>query len=214
MTAQQQSKARRVLRKTVALSSVIILGTAAGCTTIPRNTSPQVLRPFEPPQVRIEVPQPRPNVNADIVLRDFFAAAAHPVDDFQAMRAFMTPELAASWKPHDSARILDGVNLIAQRDEGGSRQSFVARGRSVGQFGTDGAYEPQSGDYEETVEMKLGSDGQWRISSLPDGVVMERQAFLENNVPRNVYFSTRRVIIWSQIVVGSIVASPMARPIC
>ena len=51
MTAQQQSKARRVLRKTVALSSVIILGTAAGCTTIPRNTSPQVLRPFEPPQV-------------------------------------------------------------------------------------------------------------------------------------------------------------------
>ncbi|WP_288818979.1 LpqB family beta-propeller domain-containing protein [uncultured Corynebacterium sp.] len=188
MTAQQQSKARRVLRKTVALSSVIILGTAAGCTTIPRNTSPQVLRPFEPPQVRIEVPQPRPNVNADIVLRDFFAAAAHPVDDFQAMRAFMTPELAASWKPHDSARILDGVNLIAQHDEGGSRQSFVARGRSVGQFGTDGAYEPQSGDYEETVEMKLGSDGQWRISSLPDGVVMERQAFLENNVPRNVYF--------------------------
>lgn len=188
MTPHQISKSRRALRKAVALSSVVILGTAAGCTTIPRNTNPQVLRPFEPPQVRLEVPQPRPNVNADIVLRDFFAAAAHPIDDFQAMRAFMTPELAASWKPDETARILDGVNLIAQRDGGGTHQTFTARGAVVGQIGTDGAYESQSDDYEESIEMKLGADQQWRISALPDGVVMERQAFLENHVPRNIYF--------------------------
>ncbi|WP_297453074.1 LpqB family beta-propeller domain-containing protein [uncultured Corynebacterium sp.] len=172
----------------MALCSVVMLGTSAGCTTIPRDTNPQVLRPFEPPQVRIEIPQPRPNVNADIILRDFFAAAAHPIDDFQAMRAFMTPELAASWKPHEAARVLDGVNLIAQREEGESNQTFIARGNVVGQIGTDGAYESQSEGYEETVEMKLGADRQWRISALPDGVVMERQAFLENHVPRNIYF--------------------------
>lgn len=188
MMPHQRTQSRRAVRKAVALCSVVILGTSAGCTTIPRDTNPQVLRPFEPPQVRIEIPQPRPNVNADIILRDFFAAAAHPIDDFQAMRAFMTPELAASWKPHEAARVLDGVNLIAQREEGGSNQTFIARGNVVGQIGTDGAYESQSEGYEETVEMKLGADRQWRISALPDGVVMERQAFLENHVPRNIYF--------------------------
>lgn len=188
MMPHQRTQSRRAVRKAVALCSVVILGTSAGCTTIPRDTNPQVLRPFEPPQVRIEIPRPRPNVNADIILRDFFAAAAHPIDDFQAMRAFMTPELAASWKPHEAARVLDGVNLIAQREEGGSNQTFIARGNVVGQIGTDGAYESQSEGYEETVEMKLGADRQWRISALPDGVVMERQAFLENHVPRNIYF--------------------------
>lgn len=188
MMPHQRIQSRRAVRKAVALCSVVMLGTSAGCTTIPRDTNPQVLRPFEPPQVRIEIPQPRPNVNADIILRDFFAAAAHPIDDFQAMRAFMTPELAASWKPHEAARVLDGVNLIAQREEGESNQTFIARGNVVGQIGTDGAYESQSEGYEETVEMKLGADRQWRISALPDGVVMERQAFLENHVPRNIYF--------------------------
>lgn len=188
MAPLQRPAFRRSMRKLVALGSVIMLGTAAGCTTIPRNTTPQVLRPFQPPQVNIEVPQPRPNVNADVVLRDFFAAAAHPIDDFQAMRAFMTPELAANWKPLNKARILDGVNLISQTSGGKQEQTFTARGATVGQLGTDGAYEPQSGDFEETVEMTLGDDGQWRISSLPDGVVMERQAFLDNNRPRNIYF--------------------------
>lgn len=188
MAHLQRPAFRRSMRKLAALSSVVILGTAAGCTTIPRNTTPQVLRPFQPPQVNIEVPQPRPNVNTDVVLRDFFAAAAHPIDDFQAMRAFMTPDLAANWKPLEKARILDGVNLISQTSGGNKDQTFTARGATVGQLGTDGAYEPQSGDFEETVEMTLGDDGQWRISSLPDGVVMERQAFLDNNRPRNLYF--------------------------
>nr|WP_240393856.1 LpqB family beta-propeller domain-containing protein [Corynebacterium lactis] len=169
------------------MSAALVLG-IAGCTTVPRNTSPHVLRPFEAPQARIDVPKPRPNINPDLVLRDFYAAAAHPIDDYAAMRAFMTPDLAKSWNPRERARIVDGINLIANSTESASRQSFTARGNGVGLVGDDGAYEPVSSEYSGDVEMELGSDGQWRISSIPDGVVMEKQTFLDNNAPRNIYF--------------------------
>lgn len=184
-----RSPLRRNARRIVAVSAALVLG-VAGCTTVPRNTTPHVLRPFEAPQARIDVPKPRPNVNADLVLRDFYAAAAHPIDDYAAMRAFMTPELAKSWNPNERARIVDGINLISTNSESSNqnRQSFTARGNGVGLIGDDGAYEPNTAALEESVEMELGADGQWRISSIPDGVVMERQTFLDNNAPRNIYF--------------------------
>lgn len=186
--ALRRAVPRRQFRGMVALGAVSILSVTTGCTAVPRDTSPQVLRAFEPPQVSLEVPQPRANVSSDIVLRDFYAAAAHPIDDFQAMRAYMTPQLADSWQDGDKAMIADGVNLIPQRSDDPNSRTFTAKGTIIGQLADNGSYEPCTEDFEETVEMALGSDGQWRISSLPDGVIMERKAFLENNVPRSVYF--------------------------
>lgn len=174
-------------RTAIALCSVAILGLAS-CTTLPRDAAPQVLRPFTEPAEQIDVPQPRADVPADIVLRDFYAATAHPTNNYAAARAFMTEDLAQQWQPTEDTRIVDALNLIVQGNRTAAQQSFSVRATSVGVLGTDGAYVPAIDSVEETVELVKNDDDQWRISKLPNGAMIERQTFLDNNAPRNLYF--------------------------
>lgn len=181
------NRLRRSLIQVTAVGALLALG-VSGCTSVPRNTQPQVLRPYEAPQARIAIPEPRPEENADVIFRDFLAAAAHPVDNYAAMRKFMTPELAARWQASEQVSIVDSINLISGPFAGANVQRYFARGTTVGLLGADGAYMPANSDYDVEVELVRDSSGQWRIAQLPDGVVVERQEFLDNSAPRNVYF--------------------------
>ena len=60
-------------------------------------------------------------------------------------------------------------------------------GTVVGALGTGGAYRPERGTYEATIELEQ-SGGEWRISSLPAGVVLERTELRNQYQPYNLYF--------------------------
>ena len=171
----------------VACSATLVLG---GCTTMPGDTTPQAIRTFEAPAHDLEVPEPRPDAAPDLVLRDFYAASAHPVNDYEAARAFLTEDARESWDPRQGTWVVDGINVIGDGGgEGeGDLRSFGTRASIVGSLTGSGAYETQSALYEDTVELRKNAEGQWRIASLPDGVLLERQAFLDSHAPRNVYF--------------------------
>lgn len=175
------------MRTAIAACSVALLG-LSGCTTLPRDSAPQVLRPFSAPAEQIEIPTPRADVPADVVLRDFFAATAHPTNNYAAARAFMTDELAQQWQPTETTRIVDALNLIVQDNQSADRQDFSVRATGVGLLGRDGAYVPATDSIDESVKLVKNADGQWRISQLPNGTMIERQTFLDNNAPRNLYF--------------------------
>lgn len=188
MTARIRS-CRKGARSFVALAGVAVLA-LSGCTTMPGDTTPQAIRTFEAPAHDIEVPEPRPDAAPDLVLRDFYAASAHPGDDYAAARAFLTDEARARWNPHGSTWIVDGINVIGDGgDDGdGNSRRFDTRAAIVGNLAANGAYETQSALYEDSVELRMTTEGQWRIAELPDGVLLERQAFLDSHAPRNVYF--------------------------
>ena len=185
MTDRRNTRAART-RVLAAICATALV--ASGCTTLPRSTTPQAIRTFEAPAQELDIPEPRPDVAPDLVLRDFYTASAHPTDNYAAAREFLTDDAAATWNPAESTLIVDGINVIADGPVSQGGQTFGTRGAIVGQLGPNGAYETHTTAYEDTVRMVRGTDGQWRIAELPDGVVLERQNFLDNNSPRNIYF--------------------------
>ena len=185
MTDRRNTRAART-RVLAAICATALV--ASGCTTLPRSTTPQAIRTFEAPAQELDIPEPRPDVAPDLVLRDFYTASAHPTDNYAAAREFLTDDAAATWNPAESTLIVDGINVIADGPVSQGGQTFGTRGAIVGQLGPNGAYETYTTAYEDTVRMVRGTDGQWRIAELPDGVVLERQNFLDNNSPRNIYF--------------------------
>lgn len=185
MTDRRNTRAART-RVLAAICATALV--ASGCTTLPRSTTPQAIRTFEAPAQELDIPEPRPDVAPDLVLRDFYTASAHPTDNYAAAREFLTDDAAATWNPAESTLIVDGINVIADGPVSQGGQTFGTRGAIVGQLGPNGAYETYTTAYEDTVRMVRGTDGQWRIAELPDGVVLERQNFLDNNSPQNIYF--------------------------
>ena len=185
MTDRRNTRAART-RVLAAICATALV--ASGCTTLPRSTTPQAIRTFEAPAQELDIPEPRPDVAPDLVLRDFYTASAHPTDNYAAAREFLTDDAAATWNPAESTLIVDGINVIADGPVSQGGQTFGTRGAIVGQLDPNGAYETHTTAYEDTVRMVRGTDGQWRIAELPDGVVLERQNFLDNNSPRNIYF--------------------------
>lgn len=185
MTERRTTRSARVRILAAVCAAGLVVG---GCTTLPRSTSPQAIRTFEAPAQELDIPVPRPDVAPDLVLRDFYTASAHPTDNYAAARKFLTPEAAARWNPAESTFVVDGINVIADGPVSQGRQSFGTRGAIVGRLGANGAYETHTTAYDDTVRMERGDDGQWRIAELPDGVVLERQNFLDNHSPRNIYF--------------------------
>lgn len=179
---------KRGLRHT----AVAAVGAAAlalgGCMTIPGSTPPQVIRPFEAPAHDMDVPVPEPDAAPDLVLRGFYAACAHPKDDYAAAREFLLDAAREKWNPNQSRWIVDGINIIGDGGTDSRKRTFDTRASIVGSLGSNGAYERQSALYEDSIVLRQNADGQWRIAELPDGVVLERQAFLDSHAPRNVYF--------------------------
>lgn len=175
----------RALRAALAVGVVSAL--LAGCTALPTDTDPQALRSFEPGQMEDPDLGPRPEREPDLLLRDFYTAAAHPGQQFKAARSFLTPEAADEWDPSTEILVVDRFDLTTQPESTSDRRIFSVRGNVIGQLRTGGSYEPENGAYEATVEMEP-VDGEWRISSLPEGVVFERTELRNQFHPQNLYF--------------------------
>ena len=51
---------------------------ANGCTTLPGDSAPEVISSYSPAPDVEDVVEPKDNQPSDLLLRDFFAASAHP----------------------------------------------------------------------------------------------------------------------------------------
>ncbi|WP_051259982.1 LpqB family beta-propeller domain-containing protein [Corynebacterium sputi] len=176
---------RRALTAVVAGTALVL----ASCASLPSDSSPEVVRPYSAPGEVMEIPEPRNGVAQDVILRDFFTAMAHPTDDFEAARKFLTEDAAENWIPQREMLVLTDVNIISGVD-GQSRtgDTYEVRSEVVGSLTTNGAYQQSQGSWMEEFRMDRDSDGQWLISELPDGIYLERSTFMESYVPHNIYF--------------------------
>ena len=176
-------------RKTVTttLAVVSIMGLVAGCTTVPGDSTPQALRSFAPAQSNIDVPSPVPGREPDLLLRDFFTASANPIQNYQAASSFLSPDMASQWDNQSNTLILDRIDLNANAGATADRISYIVRGTVVGNMSTGGVYAPENGDYEASIELRK-INGEWRITSLPPGVILEKVELRNNYQPHELYF--------------------------
>lgn len=177
-------KAAHYVKVGFALASISVLG---ACSSLPANTEPTALHSFEPPVVEEESLAPQDGREPDLLLRDFYAALARPTQDYQAARAFLAGDAAQNWRAEDRTLVVDRIDINSQVSQSENRRVFDVSGIVVGQLATDGSYTPDHSTYTAHIEMQK-VDGQWRITALPAGVVIERVELRNHYDPRNVYF--------------------------
>lgn len=174
----------------------------AGCSTLPSKSDPQALRSFEG-SASSQAQGPQPDRAPDLLIRDFFAASAQPTQQYQLARSYLTSDASSSWSPDSTITVVDrlDVNLAQGQDnstvltedpasssvDNAKSASYKVSGLVVGQIEVGGGYTPKNQELNETLELEK-VDGQWRISSLPNSIVVERSELRNRYSSHNVYF--------------------------
>lgn len=175
------------MRKTLACLTVALTTLAAGCASLPTNSAPHVIRSFSPEETETQAAGPKDGQESDLLLRDFYHASATPDSDYEAARAYLTEGASAAWDPSGQKLVVDSIGMTTLPGSSVGQRSYSVHGEVVGVVRSGGSYSPERGDYEATIDMEM-VDGQWRISSLPEGVVFERTELRNQYQPYNLYF--------------------------
>lgn len=169
------------------LASVLLLAiVTAGCASLPESSQPQALGTINREPARNGPPPPVPGRDPDLLLRDFLQATAAPANRHLAARQYMTPAASTQWDDTSSTAIVEKADTLREsRTE--DEATYVVRADKVGELGSDGSYRATEGLVENRIEMsRVG--GEWRIDELPDGVVMEYNAFRKSYQRHVLYF--------------------------
>lgn len=188
--------AMRSFRKAAALGSALALFGCVACSTLPHNTDPQVIGSFEA-HSGDESPflGPKAGQEPDLLLRDFFTATAIPSGDYEAARSFMDPAISESWDPTESILVVDSIDLNTVHVDAGQIE-YSVRGNIIGSLNSGGAYSPENAGYEARMTLQQIS-GEWRITDLPSGAVIERNELRNRYQPQSLYFyeQSRKALI-------------------
>lgn len=175
------SKFKQVIA-TLAVTSLV-----AGCSTLPTDTDPQVLRSFSATDTTQEIAGPTPGQDPDLLLRGFFSAGAYPTQQYEAARAYLTEARKKSWDPAATLRVVDRVDLNTLPGSTDEERKITIRGTQVGTLGSGGVYLPENTEYESEITMRK-ENGEWRIDALPDGVIIERNDLRNRYTPHDLYY--------------------------
>ncbi|GGF01182.1 LpqB family beta-propeller domain-containing protein [Mycetocola zhadangensis] len=172
---------RRRLRSTLATGLALALAVlVTGCAGIPQSGAPQigqVVPTDEDPEIEFLAQGPEKDATQEQILRGFIDAASSPRDDYATAREYLSPSIQSTWNP-DASALIDEANQRAFT----SVDALTMQVSLVPVASVDG-----SGEYVEFSDLQpttrvfalVQVDGQWRINSAPDGVVLDEQKFSE-----------------------------------
>ena len=160
-----------------------------GCVGIPSsgrvNQGPPVQNGGQQARgVDLPLPPPR-NASRTEMVNDFLQAATNATANYQLAREFLTAKAAQTWVPTKSVLVRE--RPATPEDIGANTVDYtVSTKASVNALGV---YTEQSTDSTQTLSYTFTRvNGQWRISDLPDGIVLSRTSFENSFNPYPVYF--------------------------
>ncbi|MBC3185897.1 GerMN domain-containing protein [Corynebacterium sp. zg-331] len=166
--------------------SVSLLG---ACSTLPRNSEPRALRAFSSaPQEPEQTIVPERDADPGVLLRDFFQASANPSQNYQSARAFLSSDLAASWPKQQSIRVIEGMETSTEPGSTSTKHTLRIRANVIGEMDAEGAFVPLNERMETSVVFERDEDDQWRMTTLPGVVIIERTDLRNHYEPRTLYF--------------------------
>jgi Lipoprotein LpqB beta-propeller domain/Sporulation and spore germination len=183
---ENPSRRQRIARAAV-LGLVVVIA-LAGCVGIPRssgvNIGPAVQSGDDSPRVDLPL-GPSKNASKNEILNDFLQAATQSDNDYAIAKEFLTKTAAQGWDPTKSVLIRE--KPASPEDDGDNTFSYsVVTRASVSPLGV---YVAQGTDSTQTLTYTFAKvAGQWRISNLPDGIVISRTNFNELFASYPVYF--------------------------
>lgn len=163
-----------------ALIPILVL-LLVGCTTIPTSGPVESLPVTVPPRgIEIAPEPPQPGISPGRLIDGFLQAMADPEADYAVARQYLTKEAGKAWDPNVGARIYEGAVT-------GDGRSFSLRGTRTGALDASGRFTAANGVI--SVDLNVAEeDGEWRITHVPDGVLVSRFMFERYYSHATVYF--------------------------
>jgi hypothetical protein len=179
------SRNRTLRAVVVALLSCLAL---AGCVSIPTsggvNVGPKVVNKGDNPFVTDPLGPPH-NASRTELVNDFLQALTSSEHNYSVARQFLTAKAAQGWDPTQSVLVRE--KPATPQDIGDQTVDLaVSTKASVNSLGV---YVEQSTDSTQTLSYNfIKVKGQWRISDLPDGIVLSRTSFENSFQAYPLYF--------------------------
>lgn len=163
----------------------------SACVQLPRTEGVVEGRPSgqteQQPNVAIVAAPPRGGDSPAQVAEGFIAAMASFEPGYRTARRYLTPEASGDWNPSSGVAVYDlsaGPRTV-RVSPGVVRTELPLRAR----VGADGSYVKASPDARLRLEMRMKEvDGEWRIQTPPDGLVMSAFDFDREFSPLSIYF--------------------------
>jgi hypothetical protein len=168
-----------------------------GCSSMPDSggltdvdTTPQ-----QDSQVRVFAVPPQDNAQPSKIVSGFLEALTSDDPKYETARQYLTKTASDSWKPELSTTVLADGPLLDTYSLDGHEDSdaltFTLTGTKVAKIDAQQAYSPADGAYKALVHLTRDKKTkQWRIDSLPQGVVMAKSDFQRNYMSVNKYYFT------------------------
>jgi hypothetical protein len=151
---------------------------------------------------------PRPGASPEGIVLGFIRAAAGSSNDHRVARSFLTAQRRLAWRPDASVSVYPGESSLSVKEVGGSGSSTVPSIRPgteaddraqvtkvnvqtpiQARIDGDGRYRIASpGERVTTTFNLVKTGGEWRISSLTDGILVAGVDFAVTFRPFPVYF--------------------------
>lgn len=123
---------------------------------------------------------PEPGDSPSDIVRGFLRAGAGTGNNFSVARSFLTEGEAQKWSPQESVSVLpngtdlDSLNVGTTSDQ----KSMSLSAPVVGLVDSSGVYNSTKPGTQSTLEFSLRQEnGEWRISSAPDGLLISQADF-------------------------------------
>lgn len=162
------------------LAALIALALLAGCASLPTDgtVQPGVEAGQEEGVGYVVADDPQRGAGPDQIVRGFQAAAVAGIaDEFTTAREFLTESTRSDWDPAAQVMIYDGSAPLSLDDsvEGTVEITLTV----VATVDSAGIYSQAAPGTTSTITYTMVQDasGEWRISDLPDGVLMSEVNF-------------------------------------
>ncbi|HEY1530152.1 MAG TPA: GerMN domain-containing protein [Galbitalea sp.] len=180
---------RRKRWATTVAAAIAVTIALAGCVGIPSsgrvNAGPKVNNGGQQ-QPGIDLPLPPPhNATKTELVNDFLQAATSADGNYAIAKEYLTAKAAQAWDATKSVLVRE--RPATPEDVGGNVVDYAvstkASVNALGIYAEQGTVSTQTVSYTFT---KVG--GQWRISDLPDGIVLSRTNFETSFAEYPIYF--------------------------
>lgn len=171
---------RRTDRRLVAaaLPLAVLL---AGCAAMPDSGEVSEVNAAEHAddqnlQVRVFPVHPQKGLDPQELLQNFLDATVGDEAGYTTAKEYLTDEEARRWRPEAKVVVLTGnprVRLGATTD---GRAQVLVEGSSVAELDGHKSFQPEKGDFRTTFTFQKVK-GEWRISHLPDGLIVNETNF-------------------------------------
>ncbi|MFJ1755182.1 LpqB family beta-propeller domain-containing protein [Kitasatospora sp. NPDC088134] len=188
-------------RRALAIGWAALLAVAAtGCVSMPSGGPPQRLDASQGAadgvQVHVYPVAPHKGESPYDLLAGFLDSSNADQAGYDTAKQYLTPAAAKSWKPDERVVVLAGaptLTTIAEPAPEVTSVDLAVRGDQVAELDRQHTYQARSGGrYRESftfVKLADGPDkGEWRINTLPNGLIVDQTNFKNGYRPVHRYF--------------------------